>query len=110
VLDLSLAALRLSPAPAVVVSRDHVARGKPDPAGYLLAARRLGVPPSAVLVVEDSPVGAAAGVAAGMAVLAWPAPSFVPADFPRDCRVVRDGAELAAFLSSNVSGALDAAA
>jgi beta-phosphoglucomutase-like phosphatase (HAD superfamily) len=60
----------------VTVAGDEVARGKPDPEGYLAAARELEVPPAACVVVEDSPTGVAAGEAAGMRVLA--VPSGVP--------------------------------
>ena len=44
--------------------------GKPDPAAYLAAARRLGAGPGACMVIEDAPAGVAAGKAAGMTVLA----------------------------------------
>ncbi|OLT23506.1 haloacid dehalogenase [Pseudonocardia sp. CNS-139] len=53
-------------APPLLVTVEDVARGKPDPEGYLLAAARLGVHPAACLVVEDSNPGIAAGRAAGM--------------------------------------------
>ncbi|MGP4016582.1 trehalose-phosphatase [Saccharopolyspora sp. 5N708] len=43
--------------------------GKPDPAILLEATRRLGVPPSASVVVEDAPVGVAAARAAGFALI-----------------------------------------
>ena len=56
--------------PAVLVDGDDVDRGKPSPEGYLLAARLLGAPPSACLVVEDAPAGVRAGTSAGMTVLA----------------------------------------
>ena len=56
--------------PAVVVYAGDVSRGKPDPEGYLTAARRLGVDPAAALVVEDSPPGIEAGRAAGAATVA----------------------------------------
>jgi mannitol-1-/sugar-/sorbitol-6-phosphatase len=49
----------------VLVTAEDVAAGKPDPEGYLLAARRLGVPPPRCLVVEDTATGLAAGRAAG---------------------------------------------
>lgn len=49
------------------------ARAKPAPDLYLLAARELGVSPSSCVVVEDSPTGAAAALAAGMRCLAVPA-------------------------------------
>jgi HAD superfamily hydrolase (TIGR01509 family) len=53
------------------------ARGKPHPDIYLHAARRLGVPPAACLVIEDHPVGVAAGAAAGMTVIALLAASHI---------------------------------
>ena len=58
------------PVPGVLVTSDQVARGKPAPDPYLLAAERLGVDPSACLVIEDAPAGIAAGRAAGMTVWA----------------------------------------
>jgi len=57
------------PVPTVVVTADQVSPGKPDPAPYLEAARRLGVAATACLVVEDAPAGAVAGRAAGCAVV-----------------------------------------
>ncbi|WP_030887023.1 HAD-IA family hydrolase [Streptomyces sp. NRRL S-1868] len=51
------------PLPATLVSADDVAHGKPDPEGYLQAARALGCPPEDALVVEDSSVGVRAGLA-----------------------------------------------
>ncbi|MBX0327365.1 HAD-IA family hydrolase [Oscillochloris sp. ZM17-4] len=42
-------------------------RGKPDPAIFLAAAAALGLPPAACLVFEDSPAGARAAIAGGMA-------------------------------------------
>jgi sugar-phosphatase len=64
-----LGAVGIGP-PAVMVTADDVSRGKPDPEGYLSAARRLGVDPSEALVVEDAPPGIEAGRAAGAAVVA----------------------------------------
>lgn len=49
----------------MVVTRDDVARGKPSPDLYLLAAARLGVPPEACVAVEDSNPGIAAAHSAG---------------------------------------------
>ncbi|MDY7104136.1 MAG: HAD-IA family hydrolase [Actinomycetota bacterium] len=66
--DETLARVRLDGAdlrPPLLVTADHVERGKPDPSCYLLAAHRLGVDPSACLVVEDSDPGLVAGSAAG---------------------------------------------
>ena len=53
---------------------DQVAHGKPAPDIYLLAAQKMGVPPSRCVVIEDSYPGAQAGLAAGMTVL-WYCPN-----------------------------------
>ncbi|HEX3259268.1 MAG TPA: HAD-IA family hydrolase [Pseudonocardia sp.] len=58
------------PLPATLVTADDVPRGKPDPAPYLLAAERLGLPPERCLAVEDAPAGIASAQAAGCQVLA----------------------------------------
>jgi HAD superfamily hydrolase (TIGR01509 family) len=55
-----------------VCARDHVARVKPAPDLFLLAAERLGVPPASCLVFEDSPNGIRAARAAGMRCVAVP--------------------------------------
>jgi mannitol-1-/sugar-/sorbitol-6-phosphatase len=57
-------------APSVVVTADDVPTGKPDPAPYLLGARRLGVDPADCLVVEDAPSGLVSARTAGAATLA----------------------------------------
>lgn len=57
-----------------VASRDDVEHGKPNPEIYLLVARELGVPPHECLVIEDSPTGVKAGLAAGMHVIAVSTP------------------------------------
>jgi sugar-phosphatase len=60
------------PLPPVLVTAEDVAAGKPDPQGYLEAARRLGRPPADCLVIEDAPAGVEAALAAGMRVVALP--------------------------------------
>ncbi len=52
------------------MTADRVARGKPDPEAYLLAASELGVVPADCVVLEDAPAGVEAGRAAGMRVVA----------------------------------------
>jgi len=52
-----------------IVTSDDVRANKPDPAGYLLAAQRLGVEPTRVIAIEDSPTGVQAARAAGCCVL-----------------------------------------
>jgi HAD superfamily hydrolase (TIGR01509 family) len=54
-----------------IFSVTQVARGKPAPDVYLFAARQLGVGPAACVVVEDTPPGVQAGVAAGMTVFGF---------------------------------------
>lgn len=54
-----------------VYSATDVSRGKPAPDLYLHAAQRMGVVPSRCVVVEDSPFGVTAAVAAGMACYAY---------------------------------------
>ena len=66
-----LAAVGIEP-PAVIGFAGDVERGKPDPEGYLAAARRLGADPAEALVVEDAPPGIEAAKAAGMAAVALP--------------------------------------
>lgn len=66
--DDRLAKARLAAAgirPPLLFTFEDVTRGKPDPEGYLLAAKAIGVDPAACLVVEDSEPGLAAGRAAG---------------------------------------------
>lgn len=47
----------------------HVARSKPFPDIYLHAATEMGADPARTWVIEDSPTGVTAGVAAGMTVI-----------------------------------------
>jgi len=58
---------------------DEVARAKPDPALYLLAASRLGVDPAECIAFEDSENGAKAALAAGLRVVIVPDLKHPPA-------------------------------
>jgi HAD superfamily hydrolase (TIGR01509 family) len=71
VLDRIAAELGSSPFD-VTVCGDEVPVRKPDPAPYLQAMAALGVEPAGSVVVEDSRVGVAAGLASGAAVLGVP--------------------------------------
>ncbi|WP_349885695.1 HAD-IA family hydrolase [Microbacterium sp. WHRI 7836] len=55
--------------PAFAVTAENVSASKPDPEGFLLAARTLGVDPADCLVFEDSGAGIQAAHAAGMRVI-----------------------------------------
>ncbi|MFZ0429197.1 MAG: HAD family phosphatase [Acidobacteriota bacterium] len=63
--DLVLEGLELRSYFQAVVTGEQVTRGKPDPEAFLLAARRLGLPPAACVVFEDSPSGVRAALRAG---------------------------------------------
>jgi HAD superfamily hydrolase (TIGR01509 family) len=54
-----------------VFSAAMVARGKPAPDLFLHAARRMGAAPALCVVVEDSPAGVTAAVAAGMTAIGF---------------------------------------
>jgi sugar-phosphatase len=64
--------------PAVWVTAEDVANGKPDPACYVLGAQRLGVPVQDCLVFEDATVGIRAGEAAGADVIVVTATHMAP--------------------------------
>ena len=55
-----------------VLTAEDIERGKPDPEVYLLAAKRLGIDPSQMMVLEDSGNGCQAAVAAGAFTIAVP--------------------------------------
>lgn len=73
-----LAAVGLDPFFETVVSAEEVPHGKPAPDVFLEAARRLGVPPHACAVVEDSPPGVEAAHRASMPCIAVPSLLEVP--------------------------------
>jgi HAD superfamily hydrolase (TIGR01509 family) len=83
---------------ADVVTRDDLdgdrTRTKPAPDLYLLAAARVGAAPGACVVLEDSPNGVTAAVAAGMAVVAVPGPMTTGLDFSAADRVVSSLADV----------------
>lgn len=55
--------------PALHVTAEDVSASKPDPEGFLRAAKMLGIGPSECIVFEDSGAGIQAGLAAGMRVV-----------------------------------------
>jgi 5-amino-6-(5-phospho-D-ribitylamino)uracil phosphatase len=57
-------------AAAVMVSADYVARCKPDPEGYLVAAERIGRPPARCIVVGTSNLSVEAARSCGMKCVA----------------------------------------
>lgn len=78
-IDAVLAAAGLADAFRTTVSTEEVAAGKPDPAVYEEAVRRLGVGGRPAVAVEDSSNGIRSAAAAGLAVVAVPNPHYPPA-------------------------------
>jgi beta-phosphoglucomutase-like phosphatase (HAD superfamily) len=74
-LTLGLTGLRELFPPDALFSAHDVARPKPDPAIFQHAAATMDVKPSACAVIEDSPSGIMAAVAAGMRAIGYAADS-----------------------------------
>lgn len=72
ILDACLTAMKLKDAFPIVCSAEDVAKGKPDPAVFNIAAEKLGLPGDECLVFEDSFNGMVSALAAGMKVVAVP--------------------------------------
>ncbi len=70
---------------APIFCAEQVARPKPDPAIYRLAAETLAVSPEECLVVEDSTAGVGAARAAGMTVIGFTGASHVLLARRRGC-------------------------
>jgi beta-phosphoglucomutase len=75
--DRILPVLGLQTAFDAIATHEVVKHGKPDPEIYLWTAKQIAVPPTECLVIEDSPSGVKAAVAAGCRVIA------IPTDFTR---------------------------
>jgi beta-phosphoglucomutase len=75
------------------ISREDVKKRKPDPATFLLAAKKLRVKPSECLIFEDSPYGVEAARRAGMKCVALTT-SLDRSYFKRNCLVVKDFREV----------------
>jgi sugar-phosphatase len=71
-----------------IVTAAEVRRGKPAPDIFLEVADRLGVPAAECVVLEDSPPGCVAALAAGMAVVACPSIVTRNLTFPADANRV----------------------
>ncbi|MES2298514.1 MAG: HAD family phosphatase [Pseudomonadota bacterium] len=79
-----------------IVGAADVARGKPEPDAFLMAAKRCGVEPKDCIVFEDAPLGVEAALRAGMRAVALtttlPADAF--AHFDNVIHIVKDFSEL----------------
>ena len=79
-IDLVLEIAGLTPCFKTILSSEEVARGKPAPDVYLVAARRLSVSPLRCAAIEDSHNGILSAAAAGMRVIAIPNRDFPPGE------------------------------
>jgi len=79
-----------------IFSGHETPRSKPFPDVYLAAAAHLQVDPARCLVVEDTPIGVAAGVAAGAAVWGY-APAGAKPDVLREAGAVHVFEHMQAF-------------
>lgn len=70
--DYVLTHLHLKPRFQFVLTSEDIRCGKPDPEIYLLAASQLELPPTAIMVLEDSANGCRAAVSAGAFTVAVP--------------------------------------
>lgn len=79
-----------------IVGAADVARGKPNPDVFLLAAERCGALPANAIVFEDAPLGVEAARRAGMraVVLTTTLPAEAFAEFDNVIAVARDFSEL----------------
>jgi len=87
-----------------IFSAVDVARGKPHPDVFLHAAEQMGVAPGSCAVVEDSPFGVEAAVAAGMQVFGFSGPSGVAALARRGAEVFSAMEDLPVLLDDWRSG------
>jgi beta-phosphoglucomutase family hydrolase len=80
----------------VVVGAADVARGKPNPDGFLLAAERCGAAPAHCIVFEDAPLGVEAARRAGMrcVVLTTTLPAEAFAEFDNVIAIAEDFSKL----------------
>jgi len=89
-----------------ILSVDHVARPKPAPDLYREALARAGLPRLETIVVEDTPTGIAAAMAAGISVVGFVGASHNTPDTPRRLKeagafaVIDDMRELPGILAA----------
>jgi HAD superfamily hydrolase (TIGR01509 family) len=91
---------------AVSVSTEEVGAGKPSPAVYQEATRRLGVEPARAVAIEDSTNGLRSAARAGLAVIAVPNGAYPPADdaLALAAAVVRSLDEISPELVASAAG------
>lgn len=83
------------------VTSNDVEQGKPEPDGYLKAARLLAVEPEFCLVIEDSKSGIAAGKKAGMQVVGLTT-SHAPEGLQEADYIAKSYVEIGSWLSNMI--------
>ena len=107
-IEFAMSRLKMDPLPLAIVGGDEGFSGKPTPAIFLEAARRIGVAPERCIVFEDAPFGIEAARRGGMrAVAVCSTHSAAELAGPHVIAAVRDYNELA---HSNFLETLDAVA
>jgi len=76
-----LSRFEMEPRFQFALAADDLTHGKPHPEVYLKAARRFGLRPEEILVLEDSQIGCRSAAAAGALVVAVPAGHSLGQDF-----------------------------
>jgi len=69
-IEFAMSRLKMDPLPLAIVGGDEGLSGKPTPAIFLEAARRIGVAPERCIVFEDAPFGIEAARRGGMRAVA----------------------------------------
>ncbi len=87
-----------------IIGSNEVAKGKPDPEGFLTAAERIGIPANRCIVIEDAPAGVTAAKAAGMKCIAvtntHPRQTLANADYVVDNLERVSGEDLSRLLAA----------
>lgn len=106
-IEFAMSRLKMDPLPLAIVGGDEGFSGKPTPAIFLEAARRIGVAPERCIVFEDAPFGIEAARRGGMRAVAV-CSTHTPEELagPHVMAAVRDYNELA---QSNFLETLDVA-
>ena len=85
-----------------LVPREAYGKPKPAPDAYLTAAAEVGLSPAECVVVEDTPRGLAAGLAAGMRAIVVPTDLTADADFTGATRRIASLHELTPALLADL--------
>jgi HAD superfamily hydrolase (TIGR01509 family) len=93
IMDACVGHFGLHPRFRFFLTAEDVTLGKPNPEIYLTAARRLGVPPAEMLVLEDSQNGCRAAASAGAFAVAVPGEHSHDHDFSVASLVINDLAD-----------------